>query len=139
MNNKVRPFLGRMKIEVLFEDTKEYLDKQLQAQTGASKEFMDKFQIVYGEDRVDEHGNKKFEGVKSRKTVNRGKIVEMSPDCFGKAFQERFGSDREYPTLGDVVIFTPNKSYQTNPDNKYHIVDDCEIVGYIKAEDYSNE
>lgn len=137
--NKVKPFLGRMKVEVLFEDTKEYLDKKIAAETGVSTEFLTKFQIQYGEQRLQKDGSEKFEAVKARKVINKGIIVEMSPDCFGKAFQDRFGSDREYPELGDVVMFTPNKSYQTDPDNKYHIVDDCEVVGYIKAEDHVNE
>lgn len=139
MSNKVIPFLGRMKIEILLEDTQEYLSKKTQAETNASKEFMDKFQIVYGEDRMQSDGSTRFEAVRKTKFSNKGRIVEMSNDCFGIAFKERFGSDREYPKLGDVVYFVPNKSYQVDPENKYHIIDDCEIVGYIKAEEYSNE
>lgn len=132
---KVKPFLGRMKVEVIMEDTQAYMKEKIKAESGASAEFLDKFELVLGENKVDEYGQSKFEALKARKQINRGKIIEMSPDCFGKAFQERFGSDRDYPKLGDIVMFVPNKSYQVDAENKYHIVDDCDVVGYVSSED----
>jgi len=134
---KVKPFLGRLVIEIIKEDTREYLNKKDVADGLISQEFASKIEIVRGENRVNPvTGQKYFEHLKAYKPTNRGKIVEMAPDCFGKHFQDRFENDREYPELGDIVMFLPNKSYQVDAENKYHIIDDCEIIGYTKAEDY---
>lgn len=139
---KVRPFLGRMLVKIIKEDTKKHLDKKVLAEHEGkvSKEFLDKFEVIRGEDRIDPvTGQKRFEILKNRLPINRGTIVTMSPDCFGEAFKTKFGNDREYPGIGDTVIFTPNKSYQVDSENEYHIVDDCELAGWIKAEDMKDE
>lgn len=136
---KMHPFLGRMKVKIIIDDTKEYLDKKVTAETGVSSDFMKQFEVVYGEDVIDNAtGQKKFQSVKGKKQVNKGTVIEMSPDCFGKSFQERYGNDREYPKLGDTVMFIPNKSCQIDAENQYHIVDENDIVGYIKAEETVN-
>lgn len=137
---EVNPFLGRMVIEVVKEDTKERLDKKLAAETGVSQDFLSKFEVVRGEDTIDPHtGQKKFEALKAKTPINRGKIIKMSPDCFGQNFKNQYGNDREYPGVGDIIMFVPNKSYQVDAENNYHIVDDNDIVGWIKAGESINE
>jgi len=133
----IEPFLGRMLVEVIREDGDEYLKQKIAAEKDGkvSKEFLEKFQFVFGEDSVDpQTGEKKFKRSTAKPGITKGRIVKMAPDCFGEAFQSRFGKDRDYPSVGDIVIFTPNKSYQVDAENKFHIVDDCELVGFIKED-----
>lgn len=127
-----QPFLGRMKIEVILEDLKEHIKKKMAKETGVSAEFLGKLELVRGETIADEYGQKQFQLSKERLPITKGKIIEMSPDCFGKAFQDRFGNDRDYPQIGDTVVFITNKSYPLDAENKFHIVDDCEIVAWKK-------
>lgn len=139
---EVSPFLGRMVIEIEQENIKERLDRKLKAETGVSDEFLKKFEVIRGETVTDHTtGQKRFEALQQTAPINRGKIVKMSPDCFGTLFQQTYGSDREYPGIGDTVIFIPYKSYQVDPENRYHILDDNDIVGWIKqkVEESTNE
>lgn len=126
-----------MIIEVIKEETVDYLRKRLDDEAkskGVSEEFLNKFQVVFGETRETEEGEKKFELTKERIGISKGKVLSMSPDCFGEAFKTKFGVDREVPKVGDIVFFVPHKTYQLDAENKIHILDDCEIVGYLESE-----
>lgn len=139
MTVKVKPFLGRIVVEIQVIDTNAHLKEKIGAESGVSKDFLNHFELVLGENRLTADGATEFEMVQAKKVINRGKIIDMAPDCFGEEFQKRFGNDRDYPKLGDIVIFMPHKSYQVDAENKYHIIDDCDIVGYISKEDLVNE
>lgn len=138
--NKMKPFLGRMKVEVIKEDTDKYFKKKDAIATGVSEEFLNTLEIVRGDVYHDPNtGKKEFRKIDRHVPINRGIIVEKSPDCFGKGFQEQFGELEEYPDVGDLVMFIPNSSYTLDLENRYHLVDDNKVIGYIKAEELSNE
>ncbi len=124
-----------MLVEIIQEDTRDRLDRKLSADTGVSQEFLKTIEIVRGEDVVDQMtGQKKFEALKAKVPSNKGKIVKMGKGCFGEDFQRKYGTEHEYPAVGDIIMFVPNKSFQVDPENKFHIVDDNCVVGWYKDE-----
>jgi hypothetical protein len=112
----IKPFLGRIVIEIVRDAAEDHLKKQYES-TGVSKEFLNQFQLAPNQ--------------KNRKTpISKGRILKMAPDAFGEAFKDRYGSDYEVPSVGDVVYFIPNESYRLDPNDEYHLVGDCDIVAY---------
>jgi hypothetical protein len=125
VNNLPKPFCGRMLIEAIKDDAMEHVKKQIHADTGASLEFLKNFEIADPK-------------LKNKHTpITKGIIVDMAPDAFGKAFQDRYGDDMEYPVLGDTVWFIANENYRVDSEGKYHLISDDGIVGFKRKEDYT--
>lgn len=114
-----KPFLGRMLIEALEEDTSEYLGQKAginEAETLKSLGF-----------KIADVG-------KGKVPLKRGKILEMAPDCFGEKFQNNNGSDvGEIPSVNDIVWFVPNETFAIDPERKYHLLNDCDVVGFERG------
>lgn len=119
----LRPFLGRILLEAIEDSADSHLKDKLQDKV--SKEFLDKFVMT-------ETKNKKV-------SISKGKIVKMAQDSFGQAYKNIYGSDHEVPEVGDVLYFVPNQSYQFDSANKYHLIAENDIVGYIKGKDYDTK
>jgi hypothetical protein len=134
MIDVIEPFLGRMVIEVIKEDSDEYLKKKLQSETGVSNEFLNKLEIVRGDIVIDDKtGREVFKKTTGKVPYSKGKIVKKSPDAFGKCFQDRYGDEMQFPDIGDIVFFIPNQTYRIDVDDKYHLISDCDIVAFKKG------
>lgn len=114
------PFLGRMVIEIIKEDAQAHIKEKIKAAGTVSDEFLKKFDL----------GTE----VKGKVPFSKGRIVKKSPDCFGSAFKDRFGDVGYIPSEGDIVLFIPNESYKMDPEDRFHLLGDCDVAGYIKKE-----
>lgn len=129
------PFLGRMLLEVIQEDSDEFLKKKDSVETGVSKAFLDTLQIVHGDMVTDEiTGERKFKKASGKVPNTMGKIIKLAPDAFGEAFKTRYGDVGYVPEMGDTVMFIANDGYRVGVEGKYYIISDEGVVGYIKAE-----
>jgi hypothetical protein len=127
-----RPFLGRLLIEAVQESVEEHIAKLYKLEQEAPSLKEKGFQIVYGEDVMDkETGDVKFKVKdKLRTPIKRGRIIKMAPDAFGELFIEKRGTDiGETPSLGDIVWFIPNETYQIDKEGTYHFINDTDVVG----------
>lgn len=128
------PFLGRMVIETIKEDSEDYLKKQMKKDMQVSSEFLNKLELVTMQEEIDpETGRKKFVHAKRRVPISKGKIIKMAPDCFGEAFVNKYGDGFYTPKIGDVILFIPNESFKIDAEDKYHLVCDCDVIGYHKV------
>lgn len=128
------PFIGRMVIETIKEDADEYLKEKMGSELNVSSEFLKKLELQTMDVQVDEHGRKTYIPVKKRVPISKGRIVKMAPDCFGECFVNKYGDVGYTPKLGDIVLFIANESYRIDSADQYHLVCDCDIQGFIKAE-----
>lgn len=116
----IKPFLGRIKVEVIKEDVEEYLKKQW----GVSEESK---LIVSTAAYQDQH----------RVPWSKGKVLEIAPDAFGQRFENYYGKDgacegRSNIKVGTIVYFVPMQTYKLDPQGKYHMINDEHIIGYSK-------
>lgn len=113
------PFLGRLIVEGIQEDTDAYLKEMY----GVSKNS-----ILAMPDSV----------LADKVPLCKGKIVKLGIATFGDRFEKWYGSDiaQEARTLkeGDIVYFVPNQTYKLDVKGKYHIVSDEHVMGYVKEE-----
>lgn len=122
MKTLPKPFLGRATIEVIEDDVEGYMKEK----AGISRDSL----IAMPESFKSKH----------RVPLRRGKIIEVSPDFCGENFLQKMGGDVGYtPGLGDVVWFVPNETYALDMEKKYHLINDCDIVSYEKAESLKEE
>lgn len=130
VENLPKPFLGRLVVEAIKESVEDHLAKLAKLEDYKELSKMG-FQIVAAETTVDEYtGEKKLQMKKGIRTpIKRGRILKVSPDAFGDRFLEKCGMDvGDVPTIGDVVWFIPNDTYQIDQEGKYHIINDCDVV-----------
>lgn len=114
--NLPKPFLGRALIEALHEDVEAYMKEK----AGVSKDSIIQLPDSY----------------KSKHSVplKKGKIIETAPDFGGESFRNKCGDDVGYvPKVGDIVWFVPNETFAVDIDRKYHLLNDCDIVGYERG------
>ncbi len=111
------PFLGRIVIEMIREDTVEYMKKQYGMQADSP--------LALPEDLVKSGG---------RVPYKKGRVVKMAKDTFGQRFKDRYGLDGNFPQVGDVLVFIPFESFKLTNDDKYHLIADEDIVGFYKGE-----
>lgn len=117
---QINPFLGRLVVEVLRDDTEDHLKAKMKAETNVSEDFLKSIILP--------------DSMKSKKTpISKGRVVKKSPDAFGKAFSDRYGDDMDFPKNGDIVFFIPNESYKLDQEDKYHLIGDCDIVAFTKG------
>lgn len=113
--NLPKPFLGRALIEAMNENTEEYLRKKLGMENSpiALPDTVSKKGVV---------------------PLHKGKILETAPDWYGEIFQNKCGTDTGYvPIIGDVVWFVPNETFAIDPERKYHLLNDCDVVAYERG------
>ena len=114
------PFLGRLTVEALPDDTEEYLKEMY----GVSKNSL----LALPEDVLSD-----------RCPLSKGKIIKISQHSFGERFEKWYGKDIAEEgrslKLGDTVYFIPNNTYSVDPKKKYHVISDEHIIGYIKVEE----
>ena len=134
MSNLPEPFLGRIFVEVIKETAEDYLNQKLRSESKVSEEFLNKLEIVRGETKYDERGQKVFEkaGLGSV-PISKGKIIKMAEDAFGTYFMERYGAMEKTPQVGDTVHFIPCQSHKFDVENKYHLINDSDIVAYERG------
>lgn len=132
--DKIEPFLGRMIIKIVKENADEVMKKKY-AETGVSSEFLNSLEIVRGSDVVDDiTGQRKFKKAGTWVPYTKGKIIKKAPDTFGTIFKDRYGEDCKTPDLGDIVYFITNETYRLDPNDEYHLINDCDIVAFEKGE-----
>lgn len=138
--NLPEPFLGRLIVKVIREDTndirKAKAEKDAKATNKVSEEFLSKFDIQVGfETEIDpQTGVKKLVKREGQMPVDKGIIIKKAPDVCGKAFKEKYGDDIGYiPDIGDTVVFIPNGSTRLDQSDMYHTIGDNDIIAYIKA------
>lgn len=113
-----KPFLGRILTEAVEDDVAEYMREK----AGISKNSV----IALPENYMQKHSV----------PVKKGRIIDMAPDAFGEAFQNKYGFDvGQIPTLGDVVMFIPGQSYRVDLDEKYHMIADEDIIAFFPNKD----
>lgn len=113
--NLPKPFLGRALIEVINENTEQYLKKKMGMENSiiALPEMTTSKEVP----------------------IKKGVVLETAPDWYGEAFELKNGSDVGYkPQKGDIVWFVPNETFACDPERKYHLLNDCDVVGYEKVE-----
>lgn len=111
----IKPFLGRLKVEAMLQDTEEFLRKKMGMENS----------VLALPESVTKKGTV---------PLTKAKVIEMAPDAFGEKFQNNNGHDiGDTPDVGDIVYFVPNETYAIDPERKYHLVNDCDIVGFEKA------
>lgn len=119
MKPKFEPFLGRLIIEALPDDTEDYLKEMY----GVGKDSKLALPDSVLSDKV---------------PLSKGKIVAKSKHSFGERFEKWYGKDIAAEGralgIGDIVYFVHNQSYSTDPEKKYHVISDEHIVGYTKVE-----
>jgi hypothetical protein len=122
------PFLGRILLEVVKEDSNTYKKEQYGiTENSALKDFV----IMDGttDSETGEFRAKELHSVPYKK----GKILKMAPDAYGAArFQKYYGTEGYVPKIGDTVLFIPNQSYKIDPADVYHIIADDHVIGYFK-------
>lgn len=107
------PFLGRLVLEVIQEDSEAYLRKTLGMENS----------VLAIPDMLTEGKNVPY---------TKGVIVKMAPDSFGERFKKNYGSDGVLPTVGDTVLFVRNQGYNVDPKGQYQIIADEQIIGFYK-------
>lgn len=147
-----RAFLGRMLVEAIVEDTTEFLRrkhlKKLGKEAEGSSLILDAPEILAAKFEQELTGRKFFNPttgemeyetttkistdkakLDSGVPLKKAKIIWMAPDCYGEAFQSKNGDVGELPTVGDVVWFVPNETFAIDPERRYHLLNDCDVVG----------
>jgi hypothetical protein len=68
--------------------------------------------------------------------LNRGRIIEVAPD-WGSLLKQKFSEyetgDWYMPGVGDIVWFVPNETFALDPEKKYHLINDTDIVAYERG------
>lgn len=153
-----KPFLGRAVIEAIQDSSVDYLKEKLKERVGADvlergkaaglilddpeifrtveQEFTGRVERneITGE-YVRETVSKLGKSIAENKVpLYRGKILDMAPDFCGARFQD-LNPDAGYtPTIGDIIWFVPNETMAIDPNKKYHLINDCDIVAYESGE-----
>lgn len=132
--NDFIPFLGRIIVEAVEDDTQEYLKKT----AGIAKDSP-LANMVFAEGITDHHTGQ-FRALSKRGLVplTKGKIVFKSATSFGEYFEKHYGKDNAEEgrklKIGDIVSFIENQTYKLDPEGKYFLLNDEHIVGYTKVE-----
>lgn len=122
-----KPFLGRLILEALPDDTQAYLKTRM----GLSEDSILKDLIIADGDRDERTGEFRTTIKAGQVPLQKGKILDMAPDAFGKMFQDKYGTDaRQGIKIGDVVMFVPNQTYKLDAESKYHLIADDHIVAF---------
>ena len=116
MQNLPKPFLGRILTEALDDDVEAHLKEK----AGIGKNSL----IQLPEDYKKKHSI----------PVQKGRIIDLAPDAFGEAFQNKYGNIGPTPGLGDIVMFLPGQSFKVDIEAKYHIVGDEDIIAWFNTE-----
>lgn len=58
---------------------------------------------------------------------NRGEVIKMAKDAFGRKYQEAFGEDVNPPEIGDTIHFVPYQSARMDKEGKYYKIKDDQI------------
>jgi hypothetical protein len=110
----IYPFNGRLVVEVIKEDVKEYLKEQ----------YGMKNSVIALPDSMAEN---------TYVPCNKGKILKMAPDAYGEGFKNRYGDNGLYPEVGDTILFVPMQSEVIDREGKYHLVSDHSTLAFFKA------
>lgn len=122
MTNLPRPFLGRILTEGLDDDVEQHIKQK----AGLDKDSL-----------IQLPGDYK---AKHSIPVQKGRIIDLAPDAFGEAFQNKYGFDTgKRPGLGDIVMFIPGQSYKVDIEGKHHIVSDEDVIAIFYKEETKDE
>jgi|SRR6185437_10333885 len=113
-----KPFLGRIIVEAIGNDTEQYLRKEL----GMENSVLALPENVINQGRV---------------PITRGVIISKGDVSFGDRFEKFYGKDAadEGRSLqkGDIIQFVANQSQQLAHKSPYYIVSDEHILGYERV------
>jgi len=126
-----KPFLGRIVVEALEDDTEEYMKKRMGISADSTLSTLgftvttEAYQAQY------------------KCPLTRGRIIQISKNSFGERFAKWYGQDiadeGKKLKIGDIVTFIPNGSFCRDPEGKQHVVSDEQIVEYLVSEDESSQ
>jgi hypothetical protein len=113
------PFLGRIILEIEITDEKA-VKKAYGLSSNSSLALPD--EVLYSQ-------------VKARtRAAKEGKILKLAEDCFGEAFQKRYGKLKITPEVGDYVKFVPYENYKFSDEDKFVIIADIDIISFRRGE-----
>ena len=62
-----------------------------------------------------------------------GTVVKKASDAFGKKYQEQYGTDGEYPNVGDLVRFVPYQNSMLDKIGEYYLITDDGVKSIRRA------
>lgn len=129
-----KPFMGRIIVEAIHEELGEFLaekaglDKESELAKSGFEIVAAKVKQVQGE-----YIDSSYEIDTGLKVpLKKGKIIDMAPDAFGPAFQNRYGPGVEVLKIGDTVMFIPMQTYKLDPAGEYHLIADQDVLAYYR-------
>ncbi len=55
---------------------------------------------------------------------NRGEVVKLAYDAFGRKYKEKYGEEINPPKIGDIVHFIPYQSNRMDNNGEYYLITD---------------
>ncbi len=126
------PMLGHMVVEVILEDTTEYLNTKKEVPEDLLKLG---FVPIYGDTTTNAMGEKVFKPYDQDTTapITKGVVVSKAPDCYGEVFKKKYGSDiGKAPEEGDIVVFPPQSLISVDAIGKYQLLADKDVIAIYR-------